>query len=306
MKILLIGRLGQVAWELQRALMCLGEVIAVDRHSQPFTIDMADNDSIIRTVATIQPHVIVNASAYTAVDKAEQEGGGMAMQVNGTAMGVLAEAAKLCRATLVHYSTDYVFDGKANSPYIETGATAPQGAYGRSKLAGEQAIIDSGVEHLILRTAWVYGNRGQNFLLTMLRLMQTRESLGIVNDQIGSPTWSRQIASATALMLAQCLTAKGVSLSDRQGIYHLTCAGSTSWFGFAEAIYEQARQKQMLTQAVTLNAITTADYPTPAKRPAYSVLSGTKLQTHFNLQLPPWQLALMHCLDDHPSQLNKV
>lgn len=298
MKILLIGQFGQVAWELHRALMCLGEVIVVDRRSQPFALDMADNDSIVSTVAAIQPHLIVNASAYTAVDKAEQEGD-MAMQVNGVALGVLAEAAKQCRATLVHYSTDYVFDGAASIPYVETDATAPQGVYGYSKLRGEQAIIDSGVAHLILRTAWVYGNRGQNFMLTMLRLMQTRDSLGIVSDQFGSPTWSRQIASATALMLTQCLTKNGISLGENQGIYHLTCAGSTSWFGFAAAIYEQARQKQILSKAVVLNAITTADYPTPAKRPAYSVLSGDKLQTRFNLQLPPWQLALTSCLDDY-------
>ncbi|NOT85257.1 MAG: dTDP-4-dehydrorhamnose reductase [Methylococcaceae bacterium] len=299
MKILLIGRLGQVAWELQRALMCLGEVIVVDRHSQPLALDLADNDSIVLTVAAIQPDLIINAAAYTAVDKAEQEVD-MAMQVNGTAMAVLAEAANKCRATLVHYSTDYVFDGISSTPYIETQATAPQGIYGCSKLLGEQAIIDSGVEHLILRTAWVYGNRGQNFLLTMLRLMQTRESLGIVADQIGSPTWSRQIASATALMLAQCLNAKGVSLGESQGIYHLTCAGSTSWFGFAKAIYEEARQKKILPQEVLLNPITTADYPTPAKRPAYSVLSGSKLQAQFHLQLPHWELALSGCLAEYP------
>lgn len=301
MKILLIGRLGQVAWELQRELACLGDVIAVDRHSKPFALDLADNDSIVSIVAAIKPDLIVNAAAYTAVDKAEQGDGftDVAMQINGTALGVLAAAAKKCQATLVHYSTDYVFDGNAQSPYVEMQATAPQGVYGHSKLVGEQEIIASGVDHLILRTAWVYGARGSNFLLTMLRLMQERTSLGIVADQIGSPTWSRQIASATALMLVQCRHAQRIQLGDKKGIYHLTCAGSASWFDFASSIYQQARQMGILQGEVTLNPLTTNDYPTPAKRPAYSVLSGEKLYDQFGLRLPDWQLALTDCLAEY-------
>lgn len=302
MKILLIGRFGQVAWELQNALMCLGDVIAVDRSSLPYALDLANTDSIVHTVAEIQPDLIVNAAAYTAVDKAEQDID-TAMQVNGSAMAVLAEAAKKYGAILVHYSTDYVFDGAANVPYIETQAPAPQGVYGESKLLGEQAIINSGVDYLILRTAWVYGNRGQNFLLTMLRLMQSRESLGVVDDQIGSPTWSRQIALATALMLAQCLNNKGIFLGGRQGVYHLTCAGATSWYDFAKAIQEEALRKGILQKAIVLNPIDTAAYPTLAKRPAYSVLSGAKLQAHFHLQLPPWQRALICCLNAYPSPI---
>ncbi|MEQ1636144.1 MAG: dTDP-4-dehydrorhamnose reductase [Methylococcales bacterium] len=300
MKILLIGRLGQVGWELHRALMCLGEVVVVDRLSQPLALDLTDNDSIVRTVAAVKPNVIVNAAAYTAVDKAEQaDFSALAMQINGTALGVLAEAAKQCQATLVHYSTDYVFDGNAQMPYVETDMTAPNGVYGRSKLIGEQAIIDSGVDYLILRTAWVYGARGQNFLLTMLRLMRERESLGVVADQIGSPTWSRQIALATALILVQCKGSKGFKLDNKKGIYHLTCAGSASWYGFAHEIYQQARQLGILQLDVILNPINTVDYPTPARRPAYSVLSGEKLHKVFNIQLPPWQLALTCCLAEY-------
>lgn len=301
MKILLIGRLGQVAWELQRTLLCLGEVTVVDRLSRPFALDLADNESIVRTVAAIKPDLIVNAAAYTAVDKAEQSDfAALAMQVNGTALGVLAEAAKKCQATLVHYSTDYVFDGNARFPYVETDPTAPNGVYGHSKLAGEQAIIDSGVDHLILRTAWVYGTRGHNFLLTMLRLMRERESLSVVADQIGSPTWSRQIALATALILVQCRAGAGVKLDDKKGIYHLTCAGSTSWFGFAHEIYQQAQHLGILQRDVALHPIKTEDYPTPARRPAYSVLSGEKLQKVFGLSVPDWQLALTCCLAEYP------
>lgn len=298
MKILLIGRMGQVAWELQRELSCLGVVIAIDRYTTPYAIDLLSNESIDSAINAIQPDVIINAAAYTAVDLAESEMT-QAMQINGHALATLAAAAKRCAAVLVHYSTDYVFDGTASTPYHEAHPTAPQSSYGRSKLLGEQAIQNSGVEHLILRTAWVYGNRGKNFLLTMLRLMRERSSLSIVADQLGAPTWSRHIASSTALILAQSRQNGKVALGAKSGIYHLTNAGQGSWFDFAASIYHLARHAGILTHEVTLNAITTAEYPTPAKRPAYSVLSGDKLATEFELHLPPWQLALEQCFSDY-------
>lgn len=299
MKILIIGKSGQVGWELQRELACLGGIIAVDRHSVPYAIDLTDNDSISRTVAALKPDLIINAAAHTAVDKAEQEVA-LVNQINGYSLAVLAEAAKKCHATLVHYSTDYVFNGSAATPYPETHPTDPQSAYGASKLLGEQAIIESGVDFVIFRTAWVYGIRGHNFLRTMLRLMAERDTLNIVADQIGSPTWSRQIALATALILAKSMQNDRINLEDNAGIYHLTSSGQTSWFGFAEEIYQQSRQLGILQHPVTLKAITTADYPTPAKRPAYSVLAGDKLYTRFGIKLPAWQQALALSLAEYP------
>lgn len=299
MRILLIGRFGQVAWELQRSLLCLGEVIAVDRHSQPLRLDLAEPQSIAPVVAAVKPAVIINAAAYTAVDKAEQQPE-LAQRVNGDALSVLAQAAKRCQALLVHYSTDYVFDGLADKPYTENQTTAPQGAYGKSKLVGEQAIIDAGVRHLILRTAWVYGARGHNFLLTILRLLQSRDTLNVVADQIGAPTWSRQIALATSFILAQNSHNGQIELAGREGIYHLTCTDATSWFGFASEIARQARHLSLITREVSVLPIKTSEYPTPAKRPAYSVLSGDKLYSQFGLRLPTWQLALTHCLAEFP------
>lgn len=299
MKIVIIGRQGQVAWELQRELACLGEVIAIDRHTQPYSIDLADNASITSTIAALNPDVIVNAAAHTAVDKAEQEVE-LANQINGYALATLAEAAKKCQASLVHYSTDYVFNGIASSPYSENHVTDPQGAYGASKLIGEQALIASGIDFIILRTAWVYGIRGHNFLRTMLRLMNERETLGIVADQIGSPTWSRLIASATALILAQRLSNGQIRFAETAGIYHLTSSGETSWFGFAQEIHDQANQRGILKRSVQITGIQTKDYPTPAKRPAYSVLNGDKLHQTFGIKLPDWQQALALSLAEHP------
>lgn len=304
MKILIIGRAGQVAWELQRELACLGEVIAVDRHSQPFAIDLLDNDSITQTINAITPQVIINAAAYTAVDLAEQEIA-QAQQINGHALGVLAEAAKQCGALLIHYSTDYVFDGQAQTPYLENHPTAPQSIYGSSKLLGEQAIQSVGGDYLILRTAWVYGGRGKNFMLTMLRLMQEREQLNIVADQYGAPTWSRQIAAATGLILAQTLQQSPNKLPVASGIYHLACAGVTTWHGFASQIQQHALTTGILTRASVLNAIPTSAYPTPAQRPAYSVLSGAKLAADFKIQLPAWETALALCFSDYATGFNK-
>jgi len=299
MKILLTGRAGQVAWELRRTLSPLGEVVALDRKT-PLSLDLADADSIRRATETVQPDLIVNAAAYTAVDKAEQDRDA-AFAVNGEAPGILAEQARRLGAGLIHYSTDYVFPGDAGTPYREDDATGPQGAYGASKLAGEQAIQAVGLlPHYILRTAWVYGNRGGNFLLTMLRLMREREVVRVVNDQLGAPTWSRLIAEATALLVARSLDADGkFAPGERAGIYHLSSSGQASWFEFASAIRESGRAAGLLAEACArVEGIPSGEYPTPAKRPAYSVLSNDKLSETFGLRIPDWREALALCLAD--------
>ncbi|MCK5872860.1 MAG: dTDP-4-dehydrorhamnose reductase [Methylococcales bacterium] len=301
MKILLIGREGQLAWELHRSLACLGEVVALDRHSQPLAIDLSDVDSIRHAITQVRPQLIINAAAYTAVDKAEQEPE-LAQLVNGVAPGILAELASEFSCGLIHYSTDYVFDGEADEPYCESAKTSPTGIYGVSKRAGEQAIIQYDIPHLILRTSWVYGSRGSNFLLTMLRLMRERETISVVSDQIGAPTWSRQIAECTALMVMQCSHSKGVfQPGERSGIYNLSCDGETSWFGFADKIKTLAFKRGLLdSNSATVLPIPGSEYPTPAKRPDYSVLAHDKLEAVFALRLPDWQLALQHCLADDP------
>ena len=297
MKILLIGHEGQVAWELRRTLACLGEVVVIGRTTQP-SLDLTHPDAVRATLRVIEPDLIVNAAAYTAVDKAEQERT-VAYAINAEAVAVLADEAKSRGVGLVHYSTDYVFPGNASRPWLEEDAAGPLGVYGQSKFAGEEAIRDAGIPHLILRTAWVYGRRGQNFLLTMLRLMRERDALGIVNDQHGAPTWSRLIAEATALMLSQCIHQGRFEPGNRSGTYHLTCAGETSWFGFASQIRELALKQGLLDDtAATLNPIPTSAYPTPAQRPAYSVLSNDKLASEFGIRLPDWQQALKLCLEE--------
>ncbi|RLA18856.1 MAG: dTDP-4-dehydrorhamnose reductase, partial [Gammaproteobacteria bacterium] len=236
MRILLIGREGQLAWELRRTLACLGEVIAIDRGSRPWSIDLSDPDSIRTAVRGLRPKLIVNAAAYTGVDIAEKEEA-LAAMINGVAPGILAEIAVELNAGLIHYSTDYVFSGEASEPYEEENETAPLGVYGRTKRQGEVAIEQVGIPHLILRTAWVYGTRGHNFLLTMLRLMGERDSLSVVSDQQGSPSWSREIAECTAFMIAQCQNQEAdcFELGDRSGIYHMTNSGLTNWYEFAKA-----------------------------------------------------------------------
>ncbi len=296
MKILLIGREGQVAWELRRTLACLGEVVALDRRSIPLSLDLADADSIRKAAETVEPNLIVNAAGYTAVDKAEQDGD-MAFAINAQACEILAGQALKLGAGLIHYSTDYVFPGDASTPYRETDATGPQGVYGAGKLAGEQVITASGVPHYILRTAWIYGNRGGNFLLTMLRLMRERQLLRVVHDQIGSPTWSRMIAEATALIIAQSLENGRFVPGDKSGTYHLTNGGQTSWFEFAQAIREEGIASGLLPETCArVEGIPSSEYPTPAKRPAYSVLNNTKLDEVFNLRLPDWREALGLCV----------
>ncbi len=296
-KILLVGQCGQVAWELQRSLASLGQVITVSRNTD-IVLDLEDNDSIVAVVEQVKPDVIVNAGAYTAVDKAEQDSL-RAEQVNAIAPGILAEQAKKYQSLLLHYSTDYVFDGKSRSPYTEEHAVSPQSVYGASKQQGEQAISAVDDNYIILRTSWVYGLRGNNFLLTMLRLMQQREQLSIVNDQWGAPTWSRAIAECSTQLLTQLLAIDN-KISECKGIYHLSAAGEVTWFGFAEKIraYYQdiaaGNLKELLLQQLT--PITTDQYPTLAQRPAYSVLSNTKLQSKFMLQMLPWDIALQQCM----------
>jgi dTDP-4-dehydrorhamnose reductase len=271
LRILLTGATGQVGWELRRTLAPLGEVKPFDR----FGLDLADTPPLVATVRALQPEVIVNAAAYTAVDKAETERD-LAFAVNATAPRVLAEEAKRIGALLVHYSTDYVFDGGKADPYVEEDATRPINAYGASKLAGEQAIQASGCRHLILRTSWVYGPRGKNFYLTMLRLAKERSELKVVDDQRGVPTSSLEIARATATLLD-----KGA-----QGLYHMTAAGETSWCGFARAILERAGI------ATPVVPIRTQDYPTPAARPPNSRLDCSKLRAAHGVSLAPWERAL--------------
>lgn len=285
---LIIGKVGQVGFELRRTVAPLGRVTCVDYPE----IDLTDGASIRRWVREVQPSVIINAAAYTAVDKAEADFE-RANQINGLAPALLAEEAKLLGALLVHYSTDYVYDGTKNSPYVESDAPNPLSAYGRSKLSGDEAILQSGVNHLIFRLCWVYGARGQNFMLTMMRLAREREKLRVVRDQFGCPTWSRMIAETTALALSRALGA-----TDRaavNGVYHLAAQGQTSWHGFAEAII--ALMPEGEKKCRTVEPIPTTEYPLPAKRPAYSVLSCEKLQRAFGLQLPEWHTSLKQVLE---------
>jgi dTDP-4-dehydrorhamnose reductase len=288
MKILLIGKNGQVGWELRRTLAPLAEVVAVDYPE----INFNDVPALRKFVATTRPAVVVNAAAYTAVDKAETEIE-LCRQVNAVAPGVLAGEAKKLGALMVHYSTDYIFDGTKTSPYVETDTPNPLGAYGRTKLEGDRAVKASGADHLIFRLCWVYGARGQNFMLTMQRLASEREKLRVVGDQFGCPTWSRMIAETTALALKQVLA--GADRCAYNGEYHLAAAGQANWHEFASRIIELMPEAERKCRAV--EKITAAEYPTPAKRPAYSVLDCGKLQKTFGLRLPHWETSLRQVLD---------
>lgn len=288
MKILLIGKHGQVAWELQRTLAALGDVVAVGRSDLNFSDPAAVRGFVVET----RPQIMVNAAAYTAVDKAETERE-LCHQINAILPGVLAEEAKKRGALLVHYSTDYVFDGTKQSPYVENDVTNPLGTYGASKLAGEQAVLAAGADHLIFRLCWVYGARGQNFMLTMQRLAREREKLRVVRDQLGCPTWSRLIAEATALAIKQVVASQ--ERATCSGTYHLAASGFTSWHGFASRIIELMPEAERKCREV--EAITTAEYPTPAKRPAYSVLNCDKFEQTFGLRLPDWERSLRQVLD---------
>ena len=286
--ILLIGKIGQVGWELRRTLAPLARVTCVDFPE----IDLTSGDSIRQWVRDTRPNIVINAAAYTAVDKAESEPD-KAMSINGVAPGILAEEAKKLGALMVHYSTDYVFDGSKTTPYVETDSPNPLGAYGRTKLAGDEAVRAAGGAHLIFRLCWVYGARGQNFMLTMMRLARERETLRVVGDQLGCPTWSRMIAEATAQAVKQAVAAQDIGALT--GTYHLASSGTTSWHGFADAIIKLMPADGK--KCVRVEAITTAEYPTPTKRPAYSVLSCDKLQRAFGLRLPHWEDSLKQVLE---------
>ena len=288
MKILLIGKNGQVGKELEKALVEPEELIALDEHD----LDLTNLDSIRTKIRHLQPDVIVNAAAYTAVDQAESEPD-LAMTVNGTAPGILAEEAKRINALLIHYSTDYVFDGTKSSPYTEQDTPNPLNVYGHTKLAGEQAIAANASRFLIFRTEWVYDNQGKNFLNTIKRVGAQRSELTIVDDQFGAPTWSREIAQGTAQAIALYLADPNPKRIN--GIYHLTAQGQTSWFCFAQAAAEYGLFA-CLARPSALRAISSAEFPTPAKRPMYSVLSTAKLLKQFGIQLPDWKVSLRECL----------
>ena len=278
-RILLTGRDGQVGFELVRALAPLGEVHAVDVGD----VDLSDSGAVPDLVREVRPSIVVNPAAYTAVDRAESEADA-ARAVNAVAPGILAEEAARIGVPIVHYSTDYVFDGAKREPYVEEDAPNPTGVYGRTKLEGEEMVRRSGARHVILRLAWVYGTRGQNFLLTMLRLGRERRALRVVDDQVGAPTWCRMIAEASALVCRDLLAGTGLA----SGVYHLPAGGSTSWFGFAREIFDLAGDHAPEGRP-TVEPIPTAAYPTPARRPAYSVLSGAKIAAASGIALPHWR-----------------
>ncbi|CDM94379.1 MULTISPECIES: dTDP-4-dehydrorhamnose reductase [Limnospira] len=281
MRILLTGKNGQLGSELQPLLTPLGEVFAVGRD----TLDLAKPDAISSLMAEIQPNIVVNAAAYTAVDKAETETD-LATAINGIAPGILAAESQRINAKLIHVSTDYVFDGTQSHPYVETDPTNPLGQYGASKLAGEQAILATDANYAIIRTAWVYGAGGTgNFVKTMLRLGGEREELKVVMDQVGTPTWTGDLATAIVRLIPQLN-------SETSGIYHYTNSGVTSWYDFAIAIFEEAKLLGLPLKIQQVIPITTAEYPTPARRPAYSVLNGKKLATLLGNHPPQWRSGL--------------
>jgi dTDP-4-dehydrorhamnose reductase len=299
LRILLIGKNGQVGAELAALLPHLGEVAAFGRHE----LDLSKPDQIRRAIRAVQPAIVVNAAAYTLVDQAETDKE-QARIINADAPALMAEEAKKIGAALVHYSTDYVFDGSRNLPYDETDQPCPINVYGKTKLAGEEAIQTVGLPHLIFRTAWVYGIRGRNFLLTILRLATEHEELKVVRDQFGAPTWSLEIAKATVRVLLQLSQQGREAISTFSGVYHMTAAGKTSWFEFAQAILEEASRvapgipwfkaatkgQPLITGLV--HGITTEEHPTQARRPAYSVLSNFRLKQAFALELPDWSWQL--------------
>jgi len=295
MKILLVGCNGQVGWELQRSLALLGALTACDFDSpEPLRADFAQPESLRALVQRVQPQVIVNAAAHTAVDKAESEPD-LARTLNATAPGVLADEAKRSGALLVHYSTDYVFDGSGSAPRTETSPTGPLSVYGRTKLEGEQLIAGSGCAHLILRTSWVYAARGGNFARTMLRLAAERDALNVIDDQIGAPTGADLLADITAHAIRRVL-----EQPQLQGLYHCVAAGETSWFEYARCVIEwaRARGQNIKVAPEAIAPIATSAYPTPAQRPLNSRLDTRKLQTAFGLHLPHWQQGVQRMLTE--------
>ena len=286
MKILLLGKNGQVGWELQRALAPLGEVIALGFDSPgPLRANFSRPESLAATVRAVAPNVIVNAAAHTAVDQCESEPA-LARAINATAPGVLAREAKACGAWLVHFSTDYVFDGSGSTPWVEDAATGPLNVYGQTKLEGEQAIRASACRHLLFRTSWVFAARGGNFAKTMLKLAAQRDRLTVIDDQIGAPTGADLLADVTAHALRAAL-----QRPELQGTYHAVAAGATSWHGYARHVIEHARAAgvALTVAADAIVPVPTAAFPTPARRPANSRMDTRKLQSSFGLSLPAWQ-----------------
>ncbi|MFU8790104.1 MAG: dTDP-4-dehydrorhamnose reductase [Methylobacter sp.] len=294
MKILLFGKNGQVGWELQRSLAPLGELVALGTDSRDLCGDFTDLDGIAQTVRSVAPDVIVNAAAYTAVDKAESEPD-VARTINALAPGVLAEAAKRCGAWLLHYSTDYVFDGSGDQPWLETDKTAPLNVYGQTKLEGEQAILVSGCQHLIFRTSWVYAARGNNFAKTMLKLAQQRDSLQVIDDQFGAPTGAELLADVSVHALRVALQRPDVG-----GLYHLVAGGETSWHGYAHFVIDSARRAGMDIKVApeAIAAVASSAFATAAKRPHNSRLNTDKLQDTFGLHLPHWQHGVTRMLSE--------
>ena len=290
--ILLLGPNGQVGWELRRALSTLGQVRTAGLEQADHRLDLTDEEALRGLIARSRPDLLVNAAAWTAVDRAEEEPEA-ARRINAEAVRVLGEAAAAIGSPVLHYSTDYVFSGEGSRPWRETDPAEPVSVYGRTKLEGERRLAESGADHLILRLAWVYGGRGHNFLRTMQRLMTERERIGVVADQFGSPSWSRQIAEATAQVLAQCRADDGgFAFGGRGGVHHLTAADMASWHDFATAIAEG------LGSRCQVEPIATEDYPTPARRPAWSVLDNDRLWRTFGVALPHWREGLALCLEE--------
>ena len=305
-RLLITGANGQIGWRLRGTLASLGDVTALTREQ----LDLGDLDAVTRTLHELDPDVVVNAGAYTAVDKAESEPD-LALTVNALAPGRMAEELARTGGLLFHYSTDYIFDGSKLSPYVETDSPAPLNVYGLTKLKGERLISASGCDHLILRTTWVYDTRGKNFLRTVLRLAREREELRIVGDQVGAPTWASAIAEATAVIVAGSLSQREKKSKPVRDVYHLTASGQTSWAGFAKAIIEDYRTEYHAEQedvegvmrfysredtefsqplrAQLVTPISTEEYPTPARRPRYSVLSNAKVQTAFGVRMSDWR-----------------
>jgi dTDP-4-dehydrorhamnose reductase len=290
MKIVLLGKNGQAGWELQRSLAPLGTLVALDRHDSGG--DLSQPQAVAERIMQERPHVVVNAAAYTAVDKAESDAA-LCRTINTTAVQAMAQAAASVGALLVHYSTDYVFDGTGQKPWLETDPTGPLNVYGQTKLDGEQAIASSGCAHLVFRTSWVYGSRGGNFAKTMLRLAQEREQLQVINDQVGAPTGADLIADVSAHAIRATLANPALA-----GLYHLVAAGETTWHGYASYCIEQARAAAVAIKvpADQVLAVATSAFPTPAQRPHNSRLSTAKLQQQFGLHLPHWQQGVQRLL----------
>ena len=298
MKIILLGKSGQVGWELQRSLASLGSVVALDRRSDPYLNgDLSDLEGLAETVRILKPDIIVNAAAYTAVDKAESEAA-LAARINAEAPGVLARQAAAIGAWLIHYSTDYVFDGSGSRPWLEDAPTRPLSVYGRTKRDGETAIATSGARAVVLRTSWVYASRGQNFAKTMLRIAKERDALKVVADQFGAPTGADLIADVTAHIIRQIFSCERAN--QLAGIYHLAAAGETSWHGYAQFVLQHASRQgcALKVSPEQVEAIATEDYPVPAARPRNSRLNLAKLEKVFNLKMPPWQQGVQRMLDE--------